>query len=62
MQAHASPISPSQGRNELVQLVRLGMKRSALTKSTRSHQGTKPMSPQNKNLGQKLIGGVKTPD
>ena len=59
MQAHASPISPSQGRNELV---RLGMKRSALTKSTRSLQNTKPMSPQNKNLGQKLIGGVKTPD
>ena len=59
MQAHASPISSSQGRNEIV---RLGMKRSALTKSTRSLQGTKPMSPQNKNLGPKLIGGVKTPD
>ena len=59
MQAHASPISSSQGRNEIVWL---GMKRSALTKSTRSLQGTKPMSPQNKNLGPKLIGGVKTPD
>lgn len=49
---------PHQRRNEIV--ARLGTKRSALTKSTRSLHVTKSITPENKNLRQKIRGGAKT--